>query len=96
MIDQEAIRQYFSTQPVLRAWLFGSYADGTADEQSDVDILVELDHTKPVGLRLVKMWEELRQMLGKEVDLLSTGGVSKHLLPYVQQQKQLIYERKIG
>ena len=34
------IRQYFSTQPVRKAWLFGSFSRGEETAQSDVDILV--------------------------------------------------------
>jgi hypothetical protein len=37
----ETIREYFKTQPVLKAWLFGSFARGEETEDSDVDILVE-------------------------------------------------------
>ena len=36
------IRQYFSTQPVRKAWLFGSFSRGGETAQSDVDILVVL------------------------------------------------------
>lgn len=87
------IAEYFKTKPVLRAWLFGSYADGTATEESDIDILVELDHSKPVGLRFVAMWRELQQILDKKVDLVSVGGLSPHLAPYIDAQKKLIYEK---
>ena len=41
MIDN--IRQYFTTQPVKKAWLFGSYSRGEETAESDVDILVEFD-----------------------------------------------------
>ena len=34
------IRQYFSTQPVRKAWLFGSFSRGGETAQRDVDILV--------------------------------------------------------
>ncbi|MCI7010784.1 MAG: nucleotidyltransferase domain-containing protein [Prevotella sp.] len=34
------IRQYFSTQPARKAWLFGSFSRGGETAQSDVDILV--------------------------------------------------------
>ena len=37
------IRQYFSTQPVKKAWLFGSFSRGEETSKSDVDILVEFD-----------------------------------------------------
>ena len=33
------IAEYFKTQPVLKAWLFGSYARGEETPESDVDIL---------------------------------------------------------
>lgn len=44
----ETIREYFKTQPVLKAWLFGSFARGEETEDSDVDILVLT--TKPFGV----------------------------------------------
>lgn len=37
------LRDYFKDQPVLRAYLFGSYARSSQDERSDLDILVEFD-----------------------------------------------------
>ena len=88
------LRTYFQTQPVIRAWVFGSQADGTATEDSDVDILVELDHSQPIGLHYVQMWMVLQQLLGKKVDLVSTGGVSPHIQPFIEAQKVLFYERR--
>ena len=37
------IADFFSKQPVLKAYLFGSYSHGAGHENSDVDLLVELD-----------------------------------------------------
>ena len=37
------IANYFKTQPVLKAWLFGSYARGEEKPWSDMDILVQYD-----------------------------------------------------
>jgi predicted nucleotidyltransferase len=42
---KEAIAEYFKTQPVLKAWLFGSYARGEATPESDLDILFVPDRT---------------------------------------------------
>ena len=42
MITQQ-IADYFKTQPVLKAWLFGSFARGEQTPESDVDILVQFD-----------------------------------------------------
>ena len=46
----ETIRNYFSTQPVLKAWLFGSFARGEETPDSDVDILVLFDKKAKVSL----------------------------------------------
>jgi len=52
---------------VRRLALFGSFARGSPSEQSDVDILVELE--APLGLRFVELAEELERLLGRRVDL---------------------------
>jgi len=46
----ELIKNYFKTQPVLKAYLFGSQAKGTANSASDIDILVDLDYSQKIGL----------------------------------------------
>ncbi len=46
----QTIAEYFKTQRVLKAWLFGSYARGEQRRDSDVDILFEYDRNEPIGL----------------------------------------------
>ena len=41
----QKIVTYFKTQPVLKAWLFGSFARGEQTEKSDIDIMVAFDHS---------------------------------------------------
>ena len=48
---QQIIADYFKTQPILRAWIFGSYARGEETPLSDVDVLVEYE---PEGISLLK------------------------------------------
>ena len=87
------IAEYFKTQPVVKAWLFGSFARGEQREDSDVDILVVLDHSKPIGLKFFGMWGDLERLLGRPVDLV----VDRSLAPYARESadrdKKLIYER---
>ena len=89
----KTIAEYFKTQPVLKAWLFGSYSRGEQTKDSDVDILVLLDKSCPIGLKFFGMWNDLEELLGRKVDLVSDGT----LLPFAQQSaekdKILIYER---
>lgn len=44
------LRDYFATQPIEKAWLFGSYSRGEQTEESDVDILVTFDDKAKVSL----------------------------------------------
>ena len=87
MIDM--IREYFRTQPVLRAWLF---ARGEETPDSDIDILVDLDYSKPVGLEFVQMQLDLMELLRKPIDLVSSRGLSKYIKPYIDKDKVLLYE----
>ena len=46
----QLIADYFKTQPVLKAWIFGSFARGEETEDSDLDILVEYDKNARISL----------------------------------------------
>ena len=95
-LDDQALSQlkvYFAGQPVKQVYLFGSFARGVADERSDVDILVELDHSKPIGLHFVQMGLDLEALLSRLVDLITTKGLSPYVKPYVDRDKQLIHAR---
>jgi len=74
MLSIETIKQ--ATQkvaqhyPVNKVLLFGSYAEGCADDRSDVDVLVEFS-IQPVSLfELAGFNEELRQELNIPVDTI--------------------------
>lgn len=88
------MKRFFATQPVKRAYLFGSCSRGEETPDSDVDILVDLDKTTPIGLfQYVNMKLDLQDLLNREVDLVESG----ELLPFAQESanrdKLLIYER---
>jgi predicted nucleotidyltransferase len=91
--DIKIVKDYFEGQPVLKAYLFGSYSRNEAGTDSDVDILVHLDYSEHVGLGFVKMREDLQERLHKKIDLVSAKGVSAHLQPFIDKDKTLIYER---
>ena len=87
------IAEYFKTQPVLKAWLFGSYSRGEERPDSDVDILVTLDHSQPVGLKFFGMYEDLKELLGRNVDLVTESSLAPFARKSVEHDRQLIYER---
>lgn len=89
----EIIKNYFKTRPVLKAYLFGSYARSQADQSSDIDILVDLDYSKRIGLEFIQMQIDLEEILGVKVDLVSSNSLSKYIKPVVDREKALIYAK---
>ncbi len=87
------IAEYFKTQPVLKAWLFGSFARGEETPDSDIDILVSLDYSQHIGLRYFGMWGDLERLLGRSVDLVTEGSLMPFALESADNDKVLIYER---
>lgn len=60
---------------------------------SDIDILVELDDTKILGMiEYIKIMEALEKLLSRKVDLVATDGLSPYIKPMIDKEKRLIYE----
>ena len=90
----QQIAEYFKTQPVLKAWLFGSFARGEQTEDSDVDILVEFDKNARVSLmKHAGMIVELEHRLSRPVDLVVEGTLLPFAVESANKDKILIYER---
>ena len=90
----QQIADYFKTQPVLKAWLFGSFARGEETPESDVDILIVPDRSQHFSLfTLSGMYEDLKDLLGHEVDLITDGGLMPFARESADRDKILIYER---
>ena len=96
MAMRKSIADYFKTQPVLKAWLFGSFARGEETPQSDVDILFVPDYSgKPFTLFTHGgMMMDLQELLGREVDLVVEGTLRPYAAETANRDKKLIYERK--
>ena len=92
-VMQQTIADYFKTQPVLKAWLFGSFARGEETPLSDVDLLVQLDYANLDGFGFFGMWGDLERLLGRPVDLVTESGLAPYTRESVERDKQLIYER---
>jgi len=89
----DILQNYFKNKPVFKAFIFGSFARGEADLNSDHDILVELDYSKKIGLEFLQMQIDLADLLKSNVDLVSDNALSKYIRPFVDIDKMLIYER---
>lgn len=72
---------------VSKMALFGSYARGDQQADSDVDILVEVDPS--IGLEFVTLAERIERLLGVSVDLVSSRAVNSMAMKYIEAE--LIY-----
>lgn len=89
----QVVNDFFDAKPVKTVWLFGSYARGDADENSDVDVLVDIDYSVPIGWDYFTWNDELARQLNKKVDIVSLGWENKYIKPFIDADKKVIYER---
>lgn len=97
-MDKEQITktaaECFKTQPVVRAWLFGSYSRGEETPNSDIDILVQYDDNAKISLLYIShLIGLLEKMLHCKVDLVEEGCLLPFAEETVNRDKILIYER---
>lgn len=88
-----SIREYFKTQPVEKAWIFGSFSRNEEQPNSDVDILVKLTSDARMGLKFVAMMCDLEDILKRPVDIVREGCILPYAQASIDKDKVLIYER---
>ena len=69
---QAVLAPVFTRYGVRRAVLFGSYGKGTANEKSDIDLLVDSGLR---GLRFVGLLNDVQRIVGKDVDLFDVTHI---------------------
>lgn len=67
--------------------IFGSYARGDQNYESDIDILVEFN--EPVGLLFIHLADFLEEILQSKVNLLTPDAIKPNRRPYIMEE--LIY-----
>jgi predicted nucleotidyltransferase len=88
-----AIEPVLRKYAIKRASLFGSFADGTATADSDVDLLVEL--SKPIGLlEFIHIKHELEDQLGRKVDLVEFKAIKPSLKELILHSAIPIYGKE--
>jgi predicted nucleotidyltransferase len=61
-----------------RVRLFGSFAQGTANERSDIDFLIDLEPGRDL-FDLIAIELDLEELLGRDVDVVTEGGINRRL-----------------
>ena len=91
----DTIRKYFATQPIKKAWLFGSCSRDEDTPDSDIDILVEYNDSNSISLMTIsRIMTSLSKKLNRKIDLVEAGCLLPFAEMSVEKDKKLIYERK--
>jgi predicted nucleotidyltransferase len=78
---------------VVQVALFGSVARGEADQQSDIDLVVEFSERISL-LRFAALERRLSEALGRRVDLLTEAAISPYLREKIKSDLRVIYEAR--
>lgn len=90
---QEAVKRIAPQYPIERVMLFGSYADGKATAESDVDVLVEFGARPVTLLHYCGFREELAEALHLPVDVVKYP-LSDEMRSYFEINRMVpLYER---
>lgn len=71
---RRAVIDLAARRGMSNVWVFGSVARGTDNDDSDIDLLVDTDAHVSV-LSLVGLARELRELLGRDVDIVPAAGL---------------------
>ena len=76
---------------IKKIGLFGSFANGTQKEDSDIDIVIEFE--KPIGLAFMDLAEYLEKLFSKRVDILTPEGIKSIRVEEIAQEinKSVVY-----
>lgn len=92
LAEKEKIIEICERNDVSYCALFGSFARGEADENSDIDLLVRF--SKPIGLfGFVGVEQELEEALGRKVDLATDKMIGKYIRESVFHDLKVIYDK---
>jgi predicted nucleotidyltransferase len=78
---------------VGRLMLFGSYARGAATPQSDIDLRIADDGDLRGYMQLGGMWDEIREVTLKNIDLVPMDAASDDFLDRIAKEEVVIYEK---
>ena len=91
IVDKGRLPAVCSRYGIGRLMIFGSVARGTAGPSSDVDILYDLLPGRRLGWEIEDLTDELSELFGRRVDLLSRTALHERLRATVLAEAQPLY-----
>ena len=78
---QDSLKQKY---PVKSVALFGSYARGEQNADSDIDLLI--DFSEPVGIEIVDLAMDLEDILGQRIDIVTYQAIKNRLYHHIKTE----------
>jgi uncharacterized protein len=88
---KDTVTDYFKDKPVKRVYLFGSYARGEANEDSDVDLGVIIERKRMNLWQYASMATGLEEILNKKIDLIQVDLMHRWVAENYEKEKIEIY-----
>lgn len=73
-------------------FLFGSYAKGTANAESDVDFRVDKGNVR--GIRFASLLLSLEESLNKNIDLVTSASLDSRFLDSIKNEEIMLYVKQ--
>jgi hypothetical protein len=91
-VPEEKLAAFCRRNRIRRLALFGSVLRDDFGPESDVDVLVEFEPEVHLGLRFFDLELELGEILGRKVDLNTSGFLSDYFRDEVLAEAEVLYE----
>ena len=91
-VNKDLLSALCERHGIRRLSVFGSAARGELRPDSDIDVLVEFEPGRRIGLRFITIQDELTQLLGRPVDLNTRGFLSPSFVDRVSNEAVPVYE----
>ncbi len=90
IINSIELKEICQKENITYLALFGSYKTEEADENSDIDFIVKIKGNQSL-FKLIKISQEISQIFGKKVDLLTENSISPYILENIKNGMEVVY-----
>ncbi len=90
-VNEQRLGNICDRYGIAKLEVFGSQARGTARADSDIDVLYTLRPGSKLGWEIEQLADELSDLFGREVDLISLRSLHPLLQPSVLAEARLVY-----
>ncbi len=85
----EKLKEILKKHGAVKVEIFGSYARGDANPESDLDVIVEFRERKSL-LELIGIEQELEDALGMKIDLLTESSINPYLRERIKKEAKVV------